>query len=91
MFSPFLAGQASLEVPSHAEIVGRLVRLEGLAAQRATVLKTKLPKQWQASQNILLLRGGRNFFAKWQGMQSPPEFILGPTADKLLAAFTASV
>lgn len=89
MFSPFLWGQSSLEVPSHAEIVGRLIALESLDARKANVLSTRMPREWAGAYNLVQLRAGRNFFAKWQGLLEPPEFILAPTMTKLIEAFQA--
>jgi hypothetical protein len=84
MFTPFLWGQGSQEVPSHAEVVGRLVNLESLSMSKTDVLQKTSPEQYKGAYNILLLRGGRNFVAKWQGIISPPEYILGPTIQKMV-------
>lgn len=84
MFGPFLWGQSSLEVPSYAEIVGRMISIESMSAGKVNILSKALPDEFAGAFNALLLRGGRNFIAKWQGLANPPELILGPTVGKML-------
>jgi hypothetical protein len=84
LFSPFLLGQGNLQVPAHAEIVGRLVALETLRAQTVTAISAKYPSDMQGAFNVLLTRGGRNFMAKWQGVASPPDMVVGPTAQRMM-------
>ncbi len=84
LFCPFLWGQSSLEVPSHAEIVGRLVVAETLTAkQRQDLGMPRDAKAKGSPYNVLLTRGGRNFIAKWQGVANPPESVPAPTAATL--------
>lgn len=84
LFCPFLWGQSSLEVPSHAEIVGRLVVAETLTAkQRQDLGMPRDARAKSAPYNVLLTRGGRNFIAKWQGVANPPESVPAPTATAL--------
>jgi hypothetical protein len=87
MFYPFLLGQSSLEVPSHAELVGRLIPVASLAAAQAQGLKAlKGVNGVPVLQhyNILLTKGGPNYIAKWQGLDSPPDLVPNPTIPKLL-------
>jgi len=84
MFYPFIWGQSSLELPSLAEIVGRMVPIEGLNASQAMALKRNLPREMQSAWNVLLTKGGRNFMAKWQGIRENPSVVLNPTVSKVI-------
>lgn len=89
LFCPFLYGQSSLEVPSHAELVGRLVVAASLTAKQRQDLG--MPRDATARNvpyNVLLTKGGRNFIAKWQGVANPPESLPAPTATKLWEVLT---
>lgn len=84
MFYPFVWGQSSLELPSLAEIVGRLVPIEGLSVAQATALKRGLPDEYATAWNVLLTKGGRNFMAKWQGIRDNPNVLVNPTISKVM-------
>lgn len=83
-YTPMLSTKASMEVPSHAEIVGRLLSVESLNSKQILGLKGTI-KSLEGAFNVILLQGGRDFFAKWQGVKAPPDAITDPTARKLLA------
>jgi hypothetical protein len=87
-YYPFLRGQSALEVPSYAELVGRLVPLASLAQQQMTKLSKdpELKKEFagRVPYNVLFTRGGRDFIAKWQGVENPPDMIVEPTITKIL-------
>jgi hypothetical protein len=85
LFAPFLWGQSSMEVPAHAEIVGRLIctaaiprKDQQVVSQAAKTAKVDLPF------NILYLAGGRDFIAKWQGVPNPPSLMPAPTIGKMI-------
>lgn len=85
LFAPFLWGQSSMEVPAHAEIVGRLMCTAAIprqdqqaVSQAAKTAKVRLPF------NILYLAGGRDFIAKWQGVPNAPSLMPAPTIGKLV-------
>lgn len=84
MFYPFLWGQSSLEIPSLAELVGRLMPLESVDASTAMAFRKDVPTEWANAWNVLLTKGGRNYMAKWQGVLNNPEAMLDPTVAKLL-------
>lgn len=85
MFYPFIWGQSALEVPSHAELVGRLLPIASLRQRQIAALEADKKKDELANaRNILLTRGGRNYDAKWQGITNAPDFVLAPTATNLL-------
>ena len=85
MYYPFLWGQAALEVPSYAELVGRLIKVDSLATQQARLIaKDSTLKQSEPPFNILLTQGGRDYIAKWQGPENPPDVVVDPTIEKLL-------
>lgn len=90
MFSPYFQGKSSLVVPSYAEIVGRLINIESLNATQANVLSKAVPDEYRGAWNVLLLRGGRNFMAKWQGLKEPPDVLLAPSISKLINRLSAS-
>jgi len=84
LFCPFLWGQSALEVPSHSELLGRLVVADTLTAkQRADMGMPRDAKARDLPFNVLLTKGGRNFMAKWQGAQSPPDSVAAPTVTKI--------
>jgi len=90
LFCPFLWGQSALEVPSHAEILGRLVVADTLTAkQRQDLGMPRDAKARDVPYNVLLTKGGRNFMAKWQGTTSPPDSIPAPTVAKIWEVLTA--
>lgn len=90
LFCPFLWGQSALEVPSHAEILGRLVVADTLTAkQRIDLGMPRDAKAKDTPYNVLLTKGGRNFMAKWQGAISPPDSIPAPTVTKIWEVLTA--
>lgn len=84
-FYPFLQGQSALEVPSHAEMVGRLLTLKDMVGAELTALKkreeeSELKQAW----NILITTIGRDYDAKWQGLEKQPPYVLEPTMQKLI-------
>ena len=85
-YYPFLWGQAALEVPSYAELVGRLVNIESLATQQINAMSSQFMPAFKGEQpfNVLYVRGGRDYIAKWQGPQNPPDIVINPTVRKLL-------
>jgi hypothetical protein len=85
-YYPFLWGQGSLEVPSYAELVGRLVNIESLAIQRINAMTDQFTPAFQGEQpfNVLYTSGGRDFVAKWQGPTNAPDLVINPTIRKLL-------
>lgn len=90
LFCPFLWGQSALEVPSHAEIVGRLVVADTLTGkQRQDMGMPRDAKAKDTPYNVLLTKGGRNFMAKWQGAKSPPDSIPAPTVTKIWEVMAA--
>lgn len=90
LFCPFLWGQSALEVPSHAEIVGRLVVADTLTGkQRQDMGMPRDAKAKDTPYNVLLTKGGRNFMAKWQGAKSPPDSLPAPTVTKIWEVMTA--
>jgi len=91
MFYPFVWGQSSLELPSLAEIVGRMVPIEGLNAAQAMSLKRNLPKEMETAWNVLLTKGGRNFMAKWQGIRTNPSVVVNPTISKVIEVMETHV
>lgn len=94
MYYPFLWGQSSLEVPSHAEIVGRLMPIASLQVRKAAALKAAYEELWEEGNepfNVILTKGGRNFVAKWQGPLDPPGVIVSPTIGKLVEVINSSV
>ncbi len=81
---PYLWGQSSTEVPSYAEVVGRLM----LVAEMTLQMKGKIAEQSGRSldnvHNVLLTASGEGYFAKWQGVKPAPKFVLDPTLSKVL-------
>jgi hypothetical protein len=88
-YYPFLWGQSSLEVPSYAECVGRLINIDSLPVQKVRRMKSEEPEEFRDSEpyNALLLKGGRDYIAKWQGVSGPPDVIVNPTIGKLMHIF----
>lgn len=84
MFYPFLLGQSSLEVPSYAEMVGRLLPTRTLPTSQSQALKKASPSEFEQAYNVLVLQAGRDYDANWKGVDDPPEFILDPTMRKIL-------
>lgn len=94
MYYPFLWGQSSLEVPSHAELVGRLMPIASLQVRKAAALKSAYEEMWDEGSepfNVLLTKGGRNFVAKWQGPLDPPGVIVSPTIGDIVEVISSSV
>lgn len=89
LFCPFIWGQSSLEVPSHAEIVGRLINIESMRQKQATAVRSEHPQEFANAFNVLLTRGGRTYMAKWQGVLNPPDLVISPTAQKLIGIVNA--
>jgi hypothetical protein len=82
LFHPFLWGQSALEVPSYAELVGRLVITDTLPSKIIKALETKTKK---LPHSTLCTRSGKEYIAKWQGLDKPaPQYIFDPTIEKLL-------
>jgi hypothetical protein len=86
MYYPFLWGQSSLEVPSHAELVGRLVPIASMEQRKIMRLEKAFENVFKDEEpfNALLTKGGRNFVAKWQGPLDAPSVIVSPTIGKLV-------
>jgi hypothetical protein len=80
-YGPMLNTKSGLEVPSHAEIVGRLMNLESLGIKKLRAIQDDIPTN---AYNVLLIRGSRDSTGKWQGVQDPPEFMFNPTARAFL-------
>jgi len=83
---PLIKGQAAYEVPSHALLLGRLVNITSLTYQQVVEAKKYADNEGGQPNNIfnvLVLRGGTNFVAKWQGVLDPPEYLPNPTISKL--------
>jgi hypothetical protein len=83
-YYPFLRGQSALEVPSRAELVGRLMSLHVLPSSQTKQLKEGEPSVFEKAFNVLITQIGRDYDAKWQGLKTEPEYILAPTMRKLL-------
>lgn len=86
MFAPFLWGQSGLEVPSHAELVGRLMAMSTIPTREQKQITDAVTKRGADEPfNILYTEGGRDYIAKWQGVADPPPAIIAPTVGKLIA------
>lgn len=88
LFCPFLWGQSSLEVPSHAEMVGRLRCTHTISPTEQAALSKRF--NGNVPHNIVYLRGGRDYIAKWQGVNSPPAVIAGPTVARFIEVMAES-
>lgn len=85
LFAPFLWGQSSMEVPSHAEIVGRLMCTASISTKdQKAVAQAAQGVGKPTPYNILYLKGGRDYIAKWQGVDNPPAMMPSPTMGKLI-------
>ena len=84
LYNPSLWGQSALELPSLAELVGRLQIIETLNASQVMALKSDMPDELRAAHNALLTRGGRTFAAKWQGVRDNPDVIVNPSMSKIV-------
>lgn len=86
MYHPFLWGQSALEVPSHAEVVGRLLPIASMEQRQVARLEKAFENVFKNEEpfNVLLTKGGRNFIAKWQGPMDPPSVVISPTMEKLI-------
>lgn len=85
-YYPFLWGQSALEVPSYAELVGRLINIDSMSTQQINVAAGQFTPIFKGEQpfNVLFTRGGRDFVAKWQGPDNPPDILVNPTVRKIL-------
>ena len=91
LFCPFLWGQSNLEIPSHAEIVGRLMNTGTISMKEQRDVTSAASSAGQdVPFNIMYLRGGRDFIAKWQGIQNAPAMIANPTVEKFIRKYNAS-
>lgn len=88
LFCPFLWGQSSLEVPSHAEMVGRLRCTHTISPTEQAVLNKRFGGD--VPHNIIYMRGGRDYIAKWQGVNNPPAVVAGPTVAKFVEIMAES-
>lgn len=84
MYYPFLQGQSSMEVPSHAELLGRLLSMKKLPGSQSQALQRAEPTEFESAFNVLVTRPGRDYDAKWQGVVPEPEYVLAPTMQKLI-------
>jgi hypothetical protein len=84
LYNPSLWGQSALELPSLAELVGRVQVLESLVASKAMALKRDMPEEFEGAHNVLLTKGGRTFMGKWQGVRKNPEVIVNPSIGKIM-------
>lgn len=85
LFAPFLWGQSNLEVPSHAELVGRLMSTATIPIRDERGIERAAQSQGtDVPFNVLYLAGGRDFIAKWQGIPDPPKMMILPTVKKLI-------
>lgn len=85
LFCPFLWGQSNMEIPSHAEIVGRLMNTGTIGLKEQKDVKTASNAVGkEVPFNIMYLRGGRDFVAKWQGILNPPAMMANPTIAKFI-------
>jgi hypothetical protein len=84
LFAPFLWGQSNMEVPSHAEMVGRLMPTATVSMRDERNIEQAAKSAGVAVPfNVLYLAGGRDFIAKWQGVPDPPSLVPNPTMSKL--------
>ena len=90
-YYPFLLGQGAHEVPSYAELVGRLVNVRSLTTQITKAVTDNFVPTYRGEQpfNVLYTQGSRNFVAKWQGPEGPPAVVINPTIKKLLDVIKA--
>lgn len=85
LFCPFLWGQSNMEIPSHAEIVGRLMATGTVPIKEQRMVESAASGAGKTSPfNIMYLRGGRDFVAKWQGIQNPPSMMANPTVSRFV-------
>lgn len=80
-YGPLLNTKSGLEVPSHSEIVGRLMNLNSLSIKQLRALQDDRPAN---AYNVLFVRGASDSIGKWQGVQDPPEVMFEPTARAFL-------
>lgn len=90
VYCPFIWGQSALEIPSLAELLGRLIPVESLTASQAAGLQRELPTDMAEAWNVLLTKGGRTFVAKWQGVSDNPEVMVAPTIQKIVDVLRSS-
>lgn len=83
---PLLEGQSSREVPSHAELVARLMPIAAMHTRKVAQLEAAFSGLFENEEpfNVLLAKGSRSFLAKWQGVINPPPVIVSPSMSKLL-------
>lgn len=88
LFCPFLWGQSNLEIPSHAEIVGRLMCTGTIPVKQQKGVTTAASQAGQELPfNIMYLKGGRDYMAKWQGIQNAPAMMANPTIAKFIKRY----
>jgi len=74
-----------MEVPSHAEIVGRLMATGTVPVREKRLVETAASSAGKSTPfNIMYLKGGRDYIAKWQGIQNPPPMMANPTVAKFM-------
>lgn len=79
-YSPLLNTKSAMEVPSYAQIVGRLMNVTSLNAREQRDAKQVAPDAFC----VLRTAGDADFAAKWQGVREPPKALFNPTASALL-------
>lgn len=85
LFCPFLWGQSNMEIPSHAEIVGRLMCTGTVPTKQQRDITTAASKANATLPfNIMYLKGGRDFIAKFQGPLNAPSIMANPTIGKFI-------
>lgn len=88
LFCPFLWGQSNLEIPSHAEIVGRLMCTGTIPVKQQKGISTAASQAGQELPfNIMYLKGGRDYMAKWQGVLNPPSMMANPSVSKFIKRY----
>jgi len=86
LFAPFLWGQSSLEVPSHAEIVGRIVCTATLPRKQQSGIEAAAGRaSAETPYNIMFTKGGLDYIAKWQGVNDPPPLVSSPSIGKIVS------
>lgn len=86
LFNPFLWGQSSMEVPSHAEIVGRIVCTATLPRKQQSGIGDAAGRAGaKVPYNVMFTKGGLDFIAKWQGVDNPPSAVSSPSISKIVS------
>lgn len=83
---PLLEGQSKSEVPSHAELVARLMPIASMTTRKAAQLEGAFKETFKDEEpfNVMLTKGSRSFIAKWQGVVGAPPVIVAPNMTKVL-------